>query len=428
VLNLGRAFGPLREHERLLMISISTVLVMAGQGVVAPILPAFAQSFGVSTFVIGLTLTSFALARMVLNVPLGLLSDRRRRRVLLVGGPVVTAVGMFGSGFAPDIWQLLAWRFVAGAGSAMYMTGAQIYLVDVSTPQTRAMFLGTNQMAISLGVSVGPGVGGLMAEALGLRAPFYLVGLAALIAAAYAYWRLPETRHLALSEGTFSEGASADGGTPALEWSESGERPWLRMIRSRRFAAVAFVTMMIFFTRGAARQTLMPLIAIDELGFSTGALGGFLMATSLMLMVLLPVAAFTADRFGRTAAILPGGLLIGVALFGVAASDTVLPFVVSGLVLSLGFGMAGPAPAAYASEIAPPELRGLAMGLYRTSGDFGLLVGAPLLGLIADSAGFGWALSTNALLMIVAVVCFAIVAGSGRATATRRERAGGATG
>jgi DHA1 family multidrug resistance protein-like MFS transporter len=117
-----------------------------------------------------------------------------------------------------------------------------------------------------------------------------------------------------------------------------------------------------------------------------------------------------------------------VALFGVAASEAVLPFVVSGLVLPLGFGMAGPAPAAYASEIAPPELRGLAMGLYRTSGDFGLLVGAPLLGLIADSAGFGWALSTNAVLMMVAMVFFAIVAGSGRATGTRRARASGVTG
>jgi MFS family permease len=178
--------------------------------------------------------------------------------------------------------------------------------------------------------------------------------------------------------------------------------------------------MMIFFTRGAARQTLIPLIAIDELGFSTGALGGFLMASSLMLMVLLPVAAFTADRFGRTAAILPGGIVIGLALFGIAASDAVLPFVISGLVLSLGFGLAGPAPAAYAAEIAPPELRGLAMGLYRTSGDFGLLIGAPLLGLIADAEGYGWALATNAVLMIAAVTAFALVAGAGRAGAPRR--------
>ncbi len=410
MLGLGRAFRPLREHERLLMISISTVLVMAGQGVVAPILPSFAQSFGVSTFMIGLTLTSFALARMVLNVPLGLLSDRRGRRVLLVGGPIVTAVGMFGSGFAPDIWQLLAWRFVAGAGSSMYMTGAQIYLVDVSTPQTRAMFLGTNQMAISLGVSLGPGIGGITAELFGLRAPFHLVGAAALVAAVYAYWRLPETRHLALSE---PREEPDDRSTPA-----PAGRAWVRMIRSRGFVAVALVTTMIFFTRGAARQTLIPLIAIDDLGFSEGALGGFLMASSLLLMVLLPAAAFIADRFGRTAAILPGGLIIGVALFGVAASEAVLPFVVSGLVLSVGFGILGPAPAAYASEIAPPELRGLAMGLYRTAGDFGLLVGAPLLGLIADAGGFGWALSTNGLLMIGAVVFFALAAGAARPART----------
>ena len=113
------------------MIALSTVLVMAGQGVVAPILPVFAQDFGVSTAMVGLTMTAFALSRLVLNIPLGLASDRYGRRILLIGGPLVTAVGMFGSGLSFDIWQLMAWRFIAGAGSAMYMTGAHIYLVDV---------------------------------------------------------------------------------------------------------------------------------------------------------------------------------------------------------------------------------------------------------------------------------------------------------
>ena len=55
------------------------------------------------------------------------------------------------------------------------------------------------------------------------------------------------------------------------------------------------------------------------------------------------------------------------------------------------------------------------MGLYRTAGDFGLLIGAPLLGLIADAQGYGWALTTNALLMMAAVMFFALVAGAGRA-------------
>ena len=89
----------------------------------------------------------FALARLILNIPLGLLSDRYGRRILLIGGPIVTAIGMIGSGLSMSIEVLLAWRFVAGAGSAMYMTGAMIYLTDISTPETRARFIGTNQGA-----------------------------------------------------------------------------------------------------------------------------------------------------------------------------------------------------------------------------------------------------------------------------------------
>ena len=197
---LRAPFAPLLEHEQLLMISISTVLVMAGQGVISPVLPLFAEEFGVSIAAIGLTLSFFGLARLILNVPLGVLSDRYGRRLLLVAGPLITAVGMVGSGLAGGLTELLAWRFVAGAGSAMYMTGAQIYLADISSPATRARFIGTNQSALLLGVSVGPALGGLIAEIWDLRMPFFVVGAGALVATVYAYWRLPETRHLAQAE------------------------------------------------------------------------------------------------------------------------------------------------------------------------------------------------------------------------------------
>ena len=133
---LGRGVALLRENERLTLILVSTALVMSGQGVMAPVLPLFASSFGVGAAAIGLTLSTFALARLILNVPLGVLSDRYGRRILLAGGPLVSAVGMLGSGVSGDLAELLGWRFVAGAGSAMYMTGAQVYLIDISTPAT----------------------------------------------------------------------------------------------------------------------------------------------------------------------------------------------------------------------------------------------------------------------------------------------------
>ncbi len=415
---LREPFAPLLEHEQLLMISISTVLVMAGQGVIAPVLPLFADEFGVSIAAIGLTLSFFGLARLILNVPLGVLSDRYGRRLLLVVGPLITAVGMIGSGFSGSLAELLAWRFVAGAGSAMYMTGAQIYLADISSPATRARFIGTNQSALLLGVSIGPAVGGLIAEGWGLRAPFFVVGVGALVATVYAYLRLPETRHLAAAQ--LAEAAAqhvVPGGPP------SGRRSWVSLATSRDFLAVSFVTMATFLTRAASRQTLMPLLASARYGLSAGGLGVLFTAMSVVNLVLIAPASVLADRVGRKWAIVPSGLVVAAGLLVVAGFDTLTLFVVGGIVISIGTAMSGPAPAAYVVDISPPEQRGLGLGLYRSSGDLGFLLGPPLLGALADRTSFGWGLATNAAL--IAAITFALVA---RETAGRafeaRARAG----
>ncbi|MBT5850571.1 MAG: MFS transporter, partial [Acidimicrobiaceae bacterium] len=116
-------FRQLRESQELIILCGATFLVMAGQGVVSPVLPLYAKDFGVSATMVGLTLTVFALARLIVNIPAGLIADRFGRRILLVGGPVITSIGMFGSGQADDIWELLVWRFIAGGGSAFFMSG-----------------------------------------------------------------------------------------------------------------------------------------------------------------------------------------------------------------------------------------------------------------------------------------------------------------
>ena len=381
------------------MLSVTTALVMTGQGIVAPILPIYASEFDVSTATVGLTLSSFALARLLLNVPLGIFSDRRGRRMLLVGGPLVTGAGMVGSGLAGDIGELLIWRFVAGAGSGMYMTGAIIYLSDIATPQNRARLIGTNQAAIWVGVSIGPAIGGLLADDFGFRVPFYVVGVAAFFTTIYAYLRLPETNR---RRPTSESGAT----TPTRSaWGTS-----MTLLRSRDFAVLSLVTFGSFFTRTAGRQTLVPLLGTARLGMSAGSLGAVFSLMAVINVVLIVPAAIMADRFGRRAVIVPGGIIAMIGLFVYGQSESVLIFVVAAIVLSLGEGLAGPAPSAYAADISPPDSRGLAMGLHRTTGDIGFVIGPPLLGWLADSTSFGWALSANAILVGVAAVLFGLLA------------------
>jgi MFS family permease len=232
------------------------------------------------------------------------------------------------------------------------------------------------------------------------------VGVAALFAALYAWARLPETRGLVALEGR-EDGHAAPRGA------------WLTMIRSRDFFAVGFVTLVIFLTRTGSRQTLVPLLG-DDLGLSPGDLGAIFTGMSVINIVLLTPAALAADRFGRKRVIVPSMAAHAGGLVLYAMSDSVPIFLVASVALAVAASMAGPAPAAYAADLAPPEARGLAMGLYRTTGDIGFLVGPPLLGALADTTSFGWGLMANAVLAGLSALAFAALA---RETASTRPAA-----
>ena len=383
----------LQEFEKLLVLCFATFLVMAGQGVIGPVLPLYAKNFGVSATVVGLTLTVFALARLILNVPAGMIADRFGRRILLIGGPILTSIGMFGSGFAGDIWSLLIWRFIAGGGSAFYMSGALIYLIDIAPSDRRARYVATNQWALSVGVALGPGIGGLVAERWGLAAPFHVVGVIALIAAAYAIFRLPETRN----------------STARASESKNPVRDAALIIRSAPFVAIAFVTGTIFMTRAGTRATLVPLHADDTLGWGPGEIGLVFTATGIMTLFTLWPATWATENIGRASVIMFSGLAAALGTLVIAASSTPLWFVMGNIILTLGTGTAGPAPAAFVADLFPEELRGLGIGLYRSAGDVGFVIGPPALGWLSDNASMSVAFQTAGCLVGVAGACFVLI-------------------
>ncbi|MCH2635994.1 MAG: MFS transporter [Acidimicrobiales bacterium] len=382
-----------QEAEKLLILCGATFLVMAGQGVIGPVLPLYARDFGVSATMVGLTLTVFALARLILNIPAGLIADRFGRRVLLIGGPILTSIGMFGSGFAGDIWSLLIWRFVAGAGSAFFMSGALIYLIDIAPPDLRARYVATNQWALSVGVALGPGIGGLVAERWGLAAPFHLVGVIALFAAVYAVFRLPETRRSS---------------SPKLK-DESPAREAARIARSGPFLAIAFVTGTIFMTRAGTRATLVPLHADETLAWGPGELGLVFTVTGVMTLFTLWPATWATENIGRASVILFSAMTAALGTFVIGSSSTPMWFVLGNVILTLGTGTAGPAPAAFVADLFPERMRGLGVGLYRSAGDVGFVLGPPALGWLSDNASMSVAFQTAGCLVGAAGVYFVLV-------------------
>jgi len=390
-----------QTNERILAVCIATFLVMVGQGMTSPILPLYAREFGVSTAMVGLTLTVFALARLLLNLPAGTLADRYGRRLLLVSGPVILSIGMFGSGLAQGIWDLLAWRFVAGAGSALYMTAAQLYILDVSTADQRGRNLALNSGALLGGVALGPAVGGLLSEVTGLRGPFLIVGVLFIAAALYGWFRLAETKP------STDESIMQDIDDHAELSSASGAPRSFLLPGSRiGFVGVCMVSFCLFSVRAGSRGTLVPLLAVDDFGMSRGALGSILGAAGLVGLVLVVPAGKAADRIGRKKIIVPSGFAATTGLLIVAFADSIVGLTLGLFVLAFGTQLTGPAQYAFLADITDPDQRGRALGIYRSAGDVGFLASPPLLGLLADRTSISTTILINAAIVAAAAIFF----------------------
>lgn len=390
--------GFLRSNETLLLLSGQVFLIMLGLGLVSPILPLYAQSFGVGAAAVGSLVTVFGIARMIVNIPVGHLTERFGRRILLVVGPLLTSVGSLGFAFAGGFGELLIWRVVQGVGSATLTTAAMVVLADISTTETRGRIMSLYQGSLLLGAGVGPAVGGFLAELYGVRTPFLFFAGATFLAALWALARIPETR------------PERSPPTPETPRSFSGTPPggMRRLLRNTDFLLVSAVTLGIFFTRSGGQMTLLPLLGHNELGMSESMIGLAFTLVAFVNFLSLYGAGVLSDRFGRKSVIVPSGLITAASIALYLFTGSVTMFFLNAVLLGIGTGLGGPAPAAYAADIAPPDAVGPAMGLYRTISDFGLVAGPILLGWMVDFSGFSLAFGTNAVLVLVTTVAFGV--------------------
>ncbi|CAL5228622.1 g11787 [Coccomyxa viridis] len=471
VLRVGRF---LVDNERLLVVAASTMIMSLSHTALRPVLPVFAKSFGVGAAAVGTTISVYAIARLMMNLPAGILADRYGRKPLLVWGPLITAFGMIGCGMSRNFTQLLAWRWVTGVGSALQMSGSQLYLADISLSSNRARTLGTNQAASLLGGLVGPALGGLLADMSGLRAPFTLTGCAALMAAIYGAIRLPETMGTQKSEPTgassgsskeevlansssAAESAAEEEATPLLEAKalQPGEAPsmealqkperklketrtfnprkmrpkrrkerpaWQLLLGSRDFGAIMLLNAMMFMTQNGSRAVLVPLLATQAFGVTTTTLGLLFAAMAVVSFVGVMPASFVADKLGRKWTIVPSCLGLAGALLLMAFTGRQEMFTVAMMMYAAASACIGATPAAYAADVMPHSVSGFGLGIYRCAGDIGLMVGPALLGWIADMTSVHTALQVNAVAMIAVVAYFGLAARETKHIRVRAEQ------
>ena len=274
-------FTILKENPTIMLLCVSTALLTSGQGMVAPILPLYADSLGVSVATVGLVISVFGLARFMTNIPTAILAQRYGRRLPLVVGPFIAAFGNGMAGLVDSLELLMLFRFIAGIGSAAFITGAVIFIGDISTIANRGRMMSVYQSSFILGISSGPVVGGLIAEIFGLRAPFLAVGALSIMSGVWAFFKVPET--LKTEHVDIEQSGNND---KVIVENESK----YSLVFSRGFILIALVFMITFFTRAGAQFTLLPLIGSKDLGLSPGQIGAIFTIPPIIAFLMLPLA------------------------------------------------------------------------------------------------------------------------------------------
>ena len=398
----------LKSHPTVLILAVSTTLLTSGQGMIIPIIPLYTDSLGASTVVIGLVISVFGLARLITNMPAALIAQKFGRRLPLVVGPFLAALGNALSGTAVSLEALLIFRFLAGIGSAAFITGAVIFIGDMSTPDNRGRMMSIYQGSFILGISLGPALGGLIAEGFGLRAPFFFVAFTSLLSGIWALLKLPESRPL--PDGNISDNKLGNGKRVNDESAENIHTSGRNLFVSKGFILISLIFFATFFIRGGALFTLLPLIASNYLYMSPGQIGAIFTIPPVIGFVLLPFSGSISDQYGRKKTIVPGLSIVAIGLLTLGVSSIPFWFVVGMVIYGIGSGIEGPTHVAYVADISPQPKQAMAQGLARSIGDLALLTAPPMVGLASDIVGTTTVLLTIGLSVGILSVAFMLFA------------------
>ena len=306
--------------SRPLFVLFLTILVnLIGFGIIIPLLPFYATTYGASPFMIGLLFASFSVSQLIAAPLLGAWSDRWGRRPVLILSLVGTAVSFAMLAMAGSLAMLFAARIVDGL-SGGNITTARAYIADVTTEENRAKAYGYLGAAFGLGFIIGPALGGAFSH-ISYTAPIWVAAGVTVAAIALAWFWLPETLHR----------GSAVPLSPWKAMKDVMKRPRLRVL-----LGVDFIYWMSF----AVYQTTFALFGAIRFGFDVAQTGYLLSAFGFLGVIVQGLLVGPiVKRLGERQTLTVGLLLTAIGWGGSAATYSVPLFTLMLVPGAVGIGL-----------------------------------------------------------------------------------------
>lgn len=377
---------------------LPALVVQLGQGIVAPVLPIYAKSFGIGVAEAALVFVMYQLGGQVFTLPTGLALDKISRRGVLIGGMIITSISALLMAAAQSYTQLLVYRFAAGAANEIWFQARMTIITATVADNYRARQISWMLGMQRVGLLLGPALGGILAGVLGLRFPFLLYG--AMMLPMIVLTLLFISKEVDVKAAPAASTAHT-AGVPGF-WQE------MKILLTAQVLWYFLVNFFATISRGGEGANFN-LYAVYEYGVGPTTLG---LVSAAAAVVALPIPFLTGyfmDRFGRRRVIMPSFALLGTALLFMAVSAfrkaPFFWFVIAYCVEQAAHSTTSGTMQTLGSDMAPKNAIGRFMGVWRSVQHLGSMASPAIFALVAQFAGFGSAF----LIMVFAAYLIVLI-------------------
>lgn len=405
-------------------VSMGVFLATIDGSIVNVALPTLVRAFETEFAVVQWVVLAYLLAVTTLMLSVGRLGDMLGKKPLYAAGYVIFTLGSALCGLSPSVYWLIGFRIVQAVGAAMMMALGTAIVTEAFPPSERGKALGITGSMVSIGIVVGPVLGGLLIGALSWRWIFFvnlpigIVGTGMVLRFVPAFKPAGRQRFdlagaltlfaglmallLALTLGQ-QMGFTA---SPVLALFATSficlvvfvtiERrvrfPMidLGLFRNRLFSVNLITAFMIFISL-AGTIILMPFYLENVLGYETRSVGFLLAIVPIAVGITAPISGTLSDRFGTRPITVLGlaVLLLGfIAVSTLSLETTALGYVLRFLPIGIGIGVFQSPNNSAVMGAVPRERLGIASGLLAITRTLGQSAGIAALGALWASRVF----------------------------------------
>lgn len=359
------------QRKKITILMINMFIAIASFGIIVPIMPAYLVSINQGGTAAGLMIAIFAGAQLLFSPLGGKWADLYGRRKMIILGLSLLAVSMLMFYATDYIWVLYASRIIGGIGDAFLIPAIFAYVADITTNEQRAKGTGLVTASMSLGLVIGPGIGGFLAD-FDLKLPFLVSAIVTIAAVLFSITLLKES----------AETRAANKAAVTFDDDESMLEQIGRSTKMPYFIPLIITFVMSFGL--VAYESVIGLYLTENYGSTSKDIAMMITATGTISVI---VQLFIVDRLVRRF----GEIRVIIAFLGLATSGFMLSLFAEGyimffgvsLVIFMAMAVLRPVLNILISKMSKGEV-GFAMGMNTSYMSLGNVLGPLSAGLLYD--------------------------------------------